>query len=380
MSTVTLADAEARKEDYLALLKRFVEIESPTRDEAANLEVADALEAELSELGGVVARIPAPGLGVHLLARFDSETQPGGEPILVIGHMDTVHAKGTLSRLPFEVEGDRVRGPGVYDMKGGVSAALLALRMLGERGVRPALPIHFLISCDEEIGSPTSRERIEAEAKRARATLVLEPSIPGGFAKTQRKGVGGYTLTVSGVAAHAGIEPEAGASAVHELALQVGRILALAAPENGTTLNIGVMSGGTKENVVAEEATCTIDLRFWNRAEAERVDEGLKALAPSDARCALALEGGINRFALEKTPESALLYEAAERKAHALGFALGEGKSGGGSDGNLTAAVGCPTLDGLGPDGGGAHALTEHILVEDIPRRVALMAALFEGM
>lgn len=390
--TVTLSDAEDGVREYVELLRRLVLIESPTRDEGANLEMADALETSLTELGGRVERCPAFGLGVHLVANFgvpDVGPAPGprqararrdDRPLLIVGHMDTVHARGTLDRLPFRVVDDRITGPGVYDMKGGVTAALVGLRLLLGKGGSPSWPLRFLITCDEEIGSPTSRDLIEAEAREARAALILEPSVPGGGVKRRRKGVGGYVLTAAGKAAHAGIEPEAGASAVHELARQVAHLLELEDREAGTTVNVGVFKGGTKENVVAESARCTVDVRFWTRAEADRMDGALRRLEPLVPGCSLTLEGGVNRYALERTPEGDRLFEAARTAADELGFSLGEGETGGGSDGNLTAAVGCPTLDGLGPDGGGAHALTEHILLADIPRRIALMAALFEGV
>ena len=217
---------------------------------------------------------------------------------------------------------------------------------------------------------------IEREAAASRAALVVEPSVRGGAAKCRRKGVGSYRLRVDGLPAHAGIEPQRGASAVHELARQVIRVGELASPEKGTTINVGVMSGGTRENVIAESAHCIIDVRFWTGLEAERVDAALHCLSPFDERCTLSLSGGVNRWALEETAESAELFRTARSTAAALGFELEAGESGGASDANIAAAVGCPALDGLGPDGDGAHTLDEYILLDDVPRRIALMAAL----
>ena len=378
--TVTIDAAERRAAGFLELLRALVTTESPTGDETANLAVAGILEEAIVQAGGIVERVPATGLGVHLLGRFRGTGADGRPPLLVVGHMDTVHPVGTLARLPFAAKEGRLHGPGIYDMKSGVAAALVALQVLADTNGGPGSNVSFLITCDEEWGSSDSRELIEAEARKSRAALVVEPSVPGGGVKSRRKGVSAYVLHVAGKAAHAGIEPEAGASAVHEIARQICGIYDLADAAAGTTVSVGVVSGGTAENVVADAAKCTIDVRFWTAREAERVDAALRALKPFDVCCALTLEGGINRGPLEKTPESSRLLDKAREFASELGFELGDGKTGGGSDGNVTSAVGCPTLDGLGPDGGGAHTLDEHIVLGDIPRRIALMAALFERL
>ncbi|MYA11794.1 MAG: M20 family metallopeptidase [Gemmatimonadetes bacterium] len=377
---VSLAEAESRAADCVKLLRELVEIESPTGDVDANLRVARVLEGEIVDAGGRVERFPAPGFGVHLIGRFPGTSNDGLDSMLLLGHMDTVHNVGTLGRLPFSIRGGRVYGPGSYDMKGGLATSLLALRLLTEKGSGPASDLSFLITCDEERGSPDSRALIESEAKLHRAAVVVEPSVPGGAAKCRRKGVAAYELSVRGNPAHAGIEPERGASAVHELAQQITTVCGLARAGAGTTINVGVVAGGTRENVVAEFAHCTIDVRFWTRAEAERVDAALHAVRPFDERCTLSLAGGINRWALEETPESARLFHAARSIADELGFEIGAGESGGASDANIAAAVGCPTLDGLGPDGDGAHTLDEYILLDDVPRRIALMAALFHRL
>lgn len=377
--SVTLPEAERRADECLAFMRDLVECESPTGHEAGNRGVARLLERAMLDAGGRVERIPAPGLGVHVMGRFRGASGDGG-PILVMGHMDTVHPAGTLRRLPFAVSGGRIHGPGIYDMKSGLAVSVCALRLLADRGSGPRSRLSFLVTCDEETGSADSRPRIEEEARRHRAALVLEPSAPGGAVKSRRKGVSAYVLKVEGRAAHAGLEPEAGASAVLELARQVCRIHGFADPDAGTTVSVGVIEGGTGKNVVADSASCTIDVRFFSGAEARRVDALLRASAPFDERCALHLEGGTNRGAMEKTKASSRLFERARSLSAELGFEIGEASTGGASDGNLIAAAGCPTLDGLGPDGRGAHTRHEHIYLDDVPRRIALMAALFETL
>jgi len=375
--SVSLVDGKSKTPAYLELLEKLVRQESPTRDEAANLELADFIQRELEVRGGVVERVLAPGLGCHLVARFAGPKNAAG-PLLILGHMDTVHPVGMIERIPFiETEG-RLSGPGVYDMKAGITGALIAMDCHREKHGSLPSAMTFLITCDEEIGSDSSRSLIEGLAKESRASLILEPCVPGGKVKTRRKGVAAYEFRVKGKASHAGIEPEAGASAVHEIAQQMAALLALANDDVGTTINLGILSGGTKENVVAEDAMCSVDVRFWSAEEAERVDVGIRALAAHNPRCSITLTGGINRYPLERTEATGVLFEKAREAAAHLGFELPEGSTGGGSDGNLTAAAGCPTLDGLGPDGGGAHALHEHILVSEIPRRISLMAALYE--
>lgn len=369
---------ERRTAECMTLLGDLTRIESPTGNEEAVLRIATTLEKVLAQAGGVVERVPAPGMGTHLVARFPGPAGGrDGAPLLVVGHMDTVHPTGTLARFPFSQSDGKVHGPGVYDMKAGLAVSISALRILAEAGTPPRCGLSLLATCDEEVGSPTSRTLVENEARQSRAALVMEPCVPGGAAKTRRKGVADYVLTVAGKAAHAGIEPDKGASAVHEIARQVGRVYGLADAARGTTVNVGVISGGTRGNVVADAARCSIDVRFWQSKEGKRVDAGLRSLAPANEKCSLRLEGGLNRGALERTSKSARLFAKARALAHGVGLALAEGETGGGSDGNLTAAAGCPTLDGLGPDGGGAHTLQEHVLAEDVPRRIALMAALF---
>lgn len=377
---IAVGDGDRLAPECLGFLRELVECESPTGDTRANLRVAAILEAFLTSVGGQAERVEAPGYGDHLLVRFPAKIPGAERPVLLLGHMDTVHPVGTLRELPFEVAAGRIRGPGVYDMKGGLAVSLFALRLLAERGSGARTGLTCMVTCDEEAGSPHSGERIQAEARGHRVALLVEPSAPGGAVKTGRKGVADYVLSVRGESAHAGIEPEAGASAIHELARQVCGIYKLSNPGAGTTLNVGVIEGGTRSNVVARRASCTIDLRFFSNAEAERVEAALRSARPHDARCRLSVQGGVNRPALKRTGASEALYRAAAAVAADLGFAVGEASTGGASDGNLTAAAGCPTLDGIGPDGRGAHTPKEYIFREEIGRRIAFLARLIETL
>ncbi|MEZ4424712.1 MAG: M20/M25/M40 family metallo-hydrolase [Gemmatimonadota bacterium] len=367
-------------EQWLAAVEPMVRAESPSGDiarlEALAAQIAESFRAR----GAEVALEPAGGAGTHLLARLGAPRSTGRGPLLILGHFDTVHPVGTLDRLPFQVEDDRVTGPGVYDMKGGIAALLVALDRLTERGERLRDQVLVYLTCDEESGSATSRARIEELGRSARGALVLEPSLPGGGVKLARKGVALYHVAVEGVPAHAGIEPEAGASAIHELLRVLGTVLGLADARVETTLNAGTIQGGTASNVVAERAAADVDVRFWTRGEAERVHAAMQGLKPRDPRCTLTVAGGVNRYALEETPGSRALFDVAVEQARALGFPLSGGGTGGASDGNLLAGVGCPTLDGLGPDGGGAHSLHEFVYREPLPARIELLARLLSRL
>lgn len=361
----------------LERLRDWVEQETPSGDEVRITRLASEIASALEGVGAVVERIPVPGWGVHLRARV-AGSDPALAPIVLLGHLDTVHPVGTLESLPFRIEGERVTGPGIYDMKAGLAVLTEALTLFKELGQTPRRPLLILITCDEEVGSPTSRALIEETAQGAAATLVLEPPLRGGAVKTARKGVGTYTLRVQGRAAHAGVEPERGINAIRELAFQLTRIDALAAPELGTTINFGLISGGIASNVVPAEAAAEIDVRFSTQAEAERVDAALRELESIQPGAILVLEGGVNRPPLERTAGVIDLYSRARAAAAELNLELAEGATGGGSDGCFTAAIGVPTLDGLGVDGGGAHSSDEHILLADLAPRVALLRKLLE--
>lgn len=343
---------------------------------AGSRTVSDLLASAAEAVPGVVSteRIETPGgYGVHFRARAFGGA---GRPLLLLGHTDTVHPKGTLAARPWREEAGRIYAPGVFDMKASCAVAVEALRACAELGLRPGRPVVLLLTCDEETGSFSGRALVEEEARRAEYVLVLEPPAPGGRAKTARKGTGLFTLKAEGRAAHAGLDPEKGASAVHEIARQIGRVCALAEPSRGTTVNVGVVHGGTRANVVAEQASAEIDVRFATEEEARRVERAIRGAQPFDRRVRLAVEGGINRPPLERTPRVAELFERARAAAAALDFELGEASVGGASDGNFAAACGAAVLDGLGVDGDGAHAAHEHIEAEAVVRRGALLAAL----
>jgi glutamate carboxypeptidase len=367
-----LAYCERELPWLLDMIEALVCLESPSGDAHAINRCAARLESRLSGQGGVVSRLPGGSAGDHVRAEFGSGTRQ----VLLLGHIDTVWPVGTLARLPFRTAGGMLHGPGVFDMKAGLAMAALALRALAQSpGGLPGRVV-LLATADEETGSAASRPAIEAEALRSAAVLVLEPALPGGALKTSRKGCGEFVLRIGGRAAHAGVEPEKGASAISELARQVPRIEALQDAAAGTTLNVGVIRGGSRPNVVAADAEAVIDVRVASAEEAARVTGSLRALAPVDPRTRLAVAGGIDRPPMERSAGVAALFAIARAVAVELGHALEEGSTGGGSDGNLTAALGVPTLDGLGAVGGGAHADNEHVSIADLPWRAALLAGL----
>lgn len=354
----------------LERVRAYVESETPSGDEARMGVLADRITADLAAAGAKLDRVRAPGWGQHLVARREGDDRP---PLLLLGHYDTVHPAGTLDRLPFRADATRAYGPGIFDMKASIALIVEAMGVATR-----ARPVIVLLTCDEEVGSPTSRPLIERIARECAAVLVLEPPLPDGGAKTQRKGVGMYTLQTHGRAAHAGIEPEAGIDAIAELAHQVENAYALADAASGTTVTVGRIRGGTASNVVAEHAEAEIDARFATPHEAERVDAALRGLRPRDARIRLVVEGGVNRPPLVRTAAVERLYRHAREQAAAIGFELTEGATGGGSDGCFTAAAGVPTLDGLGVPGAGAHTLDEHILVDALEPRLRLLVRLIE--
>lgn len=369
-----LAYCERKLPWLLETVEALVLLESPTGDTESINRCAAELEGRLIDLGGRVRRLPGGAAGDHVLAEFGS----GRRQALLLGHLDTVWPVGTLAERPWRHHNGRVFGPGVFDMKAGVGLAMLAVKALAERSAGLPGRIVMLTTTDEETGSATSRTVIEAEARRSEAVLVLEPSLPGGALKTSRKGCGEFVLKISGVPAHAGIEPARGASAISELARQISRIEALHDPESGTTINVGVIRGGSRPNVIAAEAEAVIDVRAASQAAAARVTEALSALTPHDPRTSLTVSGGIDRPPLERTPGVASLFHQAQAVAAEFGRDLAEGGTGGGSDGNLTAAAGVPTLDGLGAVGAGAHAADEHVIVSELPWRAALLAGLLQ--
>ena len=352
-------------------IESLVRLESPSTDKAAVDRCGDELAARLHAIGAEVTRLAQRERGDHIRAEFEGT----GPQLLLLGHFDTVWPVGQLARMPLREEGGRLHGPGVFDMKAGIGVAMLAARALRELAPRPLPRLVMLWTTDEEIGSATSRAAIEAEARRSRAVLVLEPSLPGGAVKTSRKGCGDFELLVHGASAHAGIEPGKGANAIHELAHQIVAVQALQDLARGVSVNVTVVAGGARTNVIPDEARAAIDVRVPTMEDAERIDRALRSLRPRLPGTHLEVRGAVSRPPLERGPHVRRLYEEARRAAHELGRELAEGGTGGGSDGNFTAALGVPTLDGLGPDGDGAHALHEHVRLDDLTWRAAFLAA-----
>lgn len=378
MSVFERMDAAAVRDSALARLRRLVELESPSHDETRLRAVSAWFAAEAARLGGAIERVDVPGTGEHVVARFtgaDSDLAP----VVVVGHLDTVHDPGTFDPV-FRVENGLARGPGTFDMKAGWACVLEALALLAAAGSRAPRPTILVATCDEETGSETSRALIERLAAGARAVLVPEPSLPGGAAKTRRKGVALYRLEVTGRASHAGVDPENGVNAIVELAHQVLAVTALADRGAGTTISVGVAGGGTTSNVVPERAWAEVDVRFPTAAEGSRVDAALRALEPRLEGASVVVTGGVNRPPVERTEANAALYARARELAARGGWDLAEGSTGGGSDGSFTAGMGIPTLDGIGPAGAGAHTTDEHVVVVDLPRRVALYGRLLETL
>jgi len=356
----------------LETTESLVRLESPTTDKLAVDRCGADLAVRLETIGGRVTRLTRPDRGNHLLAEFGC----GATQILLLGHFDTVWPIGQLERMPLVRANGHLHGPGVFDMKAGIAIAMLATRAVIETASPIPHRIVMLWTTDEEIGSGSSRTAIEEEAARSAAVLVLEPSLPGGAVKTSRKGCGSYQLAVRGLAAHAGIEPQKGASAVQELAHQILRINAFQDLARGISVNVVQVTGGLRSNVIPDEAHAVVDVRVPSAAATAEVETAFRGLRPVDARTTVEAHGGFDRPPLERTDKVARLYSEAREVARELGQELGEGGTGGGSDGNFTAALGVPTLDGLGAVGDGAHALHEHVDIDSLCERAALVAGL----
>ncbi|MCC6329555.1 MAG: M20 family metallopeptidase [Acidobacteria bacterium] len=352
-------------------IREIVDIESPSLDVERSRAVVEFVESEARKIGSglEIEKIAAEGYGEHLIIRAFPNA---AKPVLLLGHTDTVHPIGTNLTNPTRIEGDKFYGCGIFDMKANVVVMLEALRYFAETGTRPARPINILLSCDEEVGSFTGRELVEREGSNSEYCMVLEPSAAGRV-KTGRKGTSVYEIKAHGVPAHAGLEPEKGASAILEISRQIERISALNAPEIGTTVNVCTIKGGTTTNVIPEHAACSVDVRFSTMLEAERIDAAIRRVEPFDGRVSLEISGGINRPPMERTEAVAALFKKAHDISASFGYALNETQVGGASDGNFVAALGVPVLDGLGITGDGAHTLNEHILTNDIPNRATLI-------
>ncbi|MHB1629506.1 MAG: M20 family metallopeptidase [Bacilli bacterium] len=366
-----LSALKHRQADMEDTLYRLMAAESPSNNKRLVDRCGEILQSEFQRLaGGSTEKITQPSAGDQY--RF---TWGGGEEqILIVGHFDTVWDEGALD---VRREGGKLWGPGAFDMKGGLTVTLWALWALRTAGFHPQRKVVFLCTSDEEVGSHVSRSLIEQEARKSVCVLVPESSIPPfGGVKTARKGIGDFTMRVQGIPAHAGVAPLEGVSAIEELAMQILDLKGLQDVDAGVSVNVGVIRGGTRPNVKAEFAEGDIDVRFETMAQAAQVSQALLNRAPCLPRARVSVEGGINRPPFERSPAVAELYEAARKIAERHGYELSEGRSGGGSDGNFAAALGIPTLDGLGPLGDGAHARSEHVVLANLPVRAALIAEL----
>ena len=368
-------------EDLLAELAHWVRLETPTTHPEAVNRLADLAEAELTDAGALITRMPGrDGFADTLIARTPGPAAADGRSILIAGHLDTVWDPGTIATMPYRVDGAKAFGPGIFDMKAGSFLALHVLRSILRQRVPTRRPITLLLTPDEEVGSPTSRAHIEREAAQAACVLIPEPAGAGGACVTARKGVGRFVLRVEGRGAHAGNGFADGASAVVELAHQIQAIHALVDTGRGTTLNAAPVWGGTRPNVIPPEAGCEIDLRVATEADGAAMEAALRGLTARTPGCLVTVTGGMNRPPFAETPAITALYETARGIAAGLGMELPKQSRGGGSDGNFTAALGVPTLDGLGCPGGGAHVHSEHIRWKQLAPRAALLAGLLESL
>jgi glutamate carboxypeptidase len=375
-----LKDLRTREAAMVRLLGQFVRAESPSDSKAAVDRCARLVAAEWRKRGARVEFLPQKHRGDHLRVELPGADRRAGQ-ILLLGHLDTVHGIGSLAKMPFRVARGRAWGPGTFDMKAGHVIALFAVDALRRARLVPRHRIVGLFTTDEEIGSETSRALIEREARRSDAVLVLEPgSGLAGKLKTARKGVGDIELIVTGRAAHAGINPEDGVNAVHELALQIARVAKFNDPRRGITVNADIVEGGTRSNVIADRARAVVDLRIVRLADAKPLERKFRALRPILPGAKLEVRGGINRPPMERSAGVIALYRKAQQVAAELGLPIDESSTGGGSDGNFTAALGIPTLDGLGPVGEGAHAPNENVVIARLPERAALLAGLLASL
>ena len=352
--------------------------ESPTRSKLRCDELSSYLVIEFERIGGRVKIHRQPQAGDHLQVDFSASDKR--KPVLLLGHIDTVYDLGALKTMPWREKDGRLFGPGVFDMKSGIVQMIFALSALAGAGGGLSRPVKVLLVSDEEEGSNSSRTITEKIAGECAAVLVCEPSGPGGALKTARKGVGSFTMKITGQASHSGLDFENGQSAILELARQVLAVSELTDLERGITVNVGVISGGTRSNVVAAEATADVDLRIAHKADGPIMERKFQHLHAVNKKCKLEIEGGINRPPLERTRQVVALFELARKIGLELGFGLEEIAVGGGSDGNFTAGMGIPTLDGLGAVGDGAHAPHESIVAAELPRRAALLAGLIEAI
>ena len=369
---------KARQDEMIASLREIVIRESPSHQKRACDDLCAYLAHEFECLGGEIKIHRQRAAGDHLQMNFAGPQRRA--PVLLLGHLDTVYELGTLEKMPWAQRKGRLHGPGVFDMKAGIVQMMFALWSLRKGAGGLPRPVKVLLVSDEEQGSASSRAITEKLAKQCTAVLVCEPAGPGGALKTARKGVGAFTLKVTGKAAHSGLDFEKGQSAILELAHQIQVVSQLTDLKRGITLNVGIIRGGTRTNVVADEAVAEVDLRVKSVQDGSEMERRIRELRPVNPHCTLEIEGGINRPPLERTEKVVALFEMARSIGRPLGLDLQEIAVGGGSDGNFTAGIGIPTLDGLGAVGDGAHAAHEHVIAAELPRRAALLAGLLQAI
>jgi glutamate carboxypeptidase len=362
--------------EMLDSLESLVNHESPSTEKDLLDLLAKQLKVRFQELGAECLLLESTTNGNHVQASFLPSSSSGSRSGLVLCHYDTVWPPGTLSSHPFRVEGKRAWGPGIFDMKASIVMVEFAMRAIQALDMRLPRPVNILLTSDEEIGSPSSRALIEHMASEAEYVLVMEPPSKDGALKTARKGIGKFIVEINGRAAHAGTQPEQGVSATHELAHQILNLHKLNDPKQGTTVNVGVVRGGTRRNVIAAQAFAEVDVRAWTPQEAQRITQAVLNLRPHSPEAELKIHGGFVRPPMERNHVNAELFRRARDIGKSLGLNLKESATGGGSDANFTAALGVPTLDGLGAIGNGAHADDEHIRIDLLPMRTALLAAL----
>lgn len=365
---------ESRIEAMVALTGQLAAIESPTDDKAAVDAVGARAARELSALDAQLVIHSSTDVGDMIEARWNAGSP--GRPLLILCHMDTVHPIGTVSRNPIRLEGDRLYGPGTHDMKGSIAVAIEVMRGLRALGILPERPITLLLNSDEETGSFYSRDLIQERAREAALALVMEAAMPDGSLKTWRKSVAHFVVQTTGVAAHAGGAHEFGVNAIEEMAHQVLALQRLTDYEQGTTVNVGVVSGGTRSNVVPDQCKAHVDVRAMTRAEMERITRQVQGLTPALSGTRVEVQGGFARPPMERDARMIATFEQAKAIAAQHGMTLNEGGTGGASDGNYTAAVGTPTLDGLGPLGDGAHSEREYVKTGGLVTSATLLAAL----
>jgi len=371
-----LSFLKPRLPQMLELLRELTLLESPSLEKAPADRCCGYLADQWLLRGTLVHILKQPSRGNHLRVVWPPPGIHAKNQLLILGHYDTVYPSGSLAHMPFRIAAGKAYGPGTFDMKAGIVQALYALEALQELKIPVQKNLVFLWTSDEEIGSQSSREVIEAEAQRSDAVFVLEPSLgPRGLLKTSRKGVGEAELIVHGRASHAGLNPEQGINAIHELAAQITRIEKWNNPRRGVTVNVDIVEGGSRTNVIADRAKATLDLRAWRTSDMQQLENRVHSLKPIHKGAKLEILGGFDRPPLERK-HSVALYERARSVARQMGLSLGESAAGGGSDGNFTAAMGIPTLDGMGAVGDGAHSDHEHVIVKTMPQRAALLAAL----